>query len=543
MLRTLTTLLASTCYAPADGGGAGGSWERLGTMDPLPGATGQAAALIDTVNHQRVALLDAKRRGDEQAETLARMQAELAGKLKEFRATPSHEWTPSGDVATMEARYVVDGAPVLSKRTLRVPSIGINGEIEEVEETRPGFLTDPYPVHRAQKEAQEAFAAFALTHHLARASKGPDTWRELHRKAYRGLVRALCEVPGTIGAWSRHAFASSANLRAALSSTAGSGGELIQTPTLGTIVRPADIQRRIAAQIPMVAAPSSAFKKPAVSGRVLWRKRQAIAADPSRFTVSSVTTTDSTLTLVPFFAQVLVDNMFPQNAGLVLGDAVGYIRGLIAQGKADTLEMMLLHGDTAGTHQDPLATWTMGSRYTAGDLAGTESPLTAWLGFRARAYDGSATVAGGGAFTATTHYGALNKLGALAAGARMSMGLVTFYSQILANALFTTVDKAGALATLQTGQLGQVGDTPIDLTDFLAGEYASTGLYTGSGTTGQIVYYSPDKFVLYQNAANSTEWEVNAAERGALYIGAQDEMLLDCWAASGENAAAVIYNL
>lgn len=550
-MLTRLALLPHQNRADEAGGSLGNGYARLGEMAPLPRAIDDSKAVIDTVNLQREAVLDlgreiaAGRKSQTDLESaVQRMQAELQGKVKAARTGEAFEWRPGGDDATVEARYVADGKPVLGKRTVRVPTVNHRGEIEEVEQVRPGFLTDPYPVTVAQQRAQDAYTAYAVIRNLGSADrKGGERWARLLGNAWTGFVRAMCEVPGTIGAWSRATLLDAVALRAALSPTAGSGGELIASPTLGTVVRPADIARRIAAEIQVIDAPSSTFKKPAVSGRVLWRKRQAIAADPSRYTVSSVTTTDTTLTLVKFFAQVLVDDTFPTDAGLILGDAVAYIRGLIAEGKADTLEMMMLHGDTAGSHQDTIANWTMGSRYTAGDLAGSESPLTAWLGFRARAFDASATVAGGGAFTATTHFSAINAMGANGAGARMAVGLKGFYTQLLANSLFTTYDKAGAAATLLTGALGQVGDTPVILTDFLAGEYASTGLYTGSGTTNTFVYYNPAKFVLYRNAANMKEWEAGYSERGALYIGAMDEMLLDCWVASGETAAATIINL
>lgn len=542
-MRTLNLLL-STPMAPADGSVGGGALEAIGAMKPIDrNAENAGAAVVDMINTHRGALLELEKSGTKTREALERMQAELAPKIQASRFSAGLAWNPEGETAQAEARYMDGETLRLGTRQVSMPEIDANGEVVFAERSEFGFLTDPRPVTPAQKRAQDAYGEYALVRALGAKSRAPEALRKTTQRAYRNFARAMCDVPGQIGAWSRGVFNDPVRLRAVISGASGSGGELIKSPTLATVIRPTDIQRRIVSNIQTIEAESSTFKKPVLSGRVLLRKRQAIADDPSRYTVTTMTTSDSTLTLVKLVAQVLLDADFATDAGLILGDAIGYIRMLLAQGKADSLEMMFLHGDTAGTHQDTLSSWTMGSRYSAGALAGTESQLTGWIGMRARAFDNSASVAGGGSFTATTHFNALNKLGANAAGARMAVGLAGFYSQILSNSLFTTWDKAGAAATLQTGQLGQVGDTPIDLTDFLAAEYASTGLYTGSGSTNTFVYYTPAGWRYFVHSAGGTEWDVTYPEKGAQYVGIKEEGLLDASIPSTENNSAVIINL
>ena len=542
----LNRLNLAPFLAPPDGGGGRGAVERLGTMRAVENTPGQGAALVELVNAQHAAVLEVAGDAARLAERVERMAPELRQAIEANRRNAGAEWVPAGETAQLDARYMDEtGAPRLNKRSVSMPEIDLDGRVVEGQRIEHGLLTDPYPVTAAQKRIQDAYAEYAIARAIE--SRTPESKRaalaNLRRAAFRTFARAMMDAPGALGAWSRSVFSDPVRLRAVVSNATGSGGELISQPTLANVIRPADIARRIVAQIPMIEASSSTFKKPVFSGRVLLRRRQAISDDPSRHTVTTFTTSSTTLTLVKFVAQVLLDSNFATDAGNVLGDVIGYIRMLLAQGKADSLEMMFLHGDTAGTHQDTLATWTMGSRYTAGALAGTEAALTAWIGMRARAFDNSATVAGGGSFTAAGHFAALNKLGPHAAGARMAVGLPAFYSQILANALFTTVDKAGAAATLQTGQLGQVGDTPIDLSDFLAAEYASTGLYTGSGSTNTIVYYAPQGWRYFVNSGNQAEWDVTYPERGAQYVGIEEEALLDDSILSTENNSAVIINL
>lgn len=519
----------------------GSHLERLGEAKPITDAA-KVGEIVDTLNLHRLALLESA--GDQQRtrERVDRMGPELREKIAEHRASSSMLWVPGGDPGALDHRYYAGGeiGVRLNKRTVQVPVLNAQGQIEMEGRVEHGLLTDPYTVTPQHERARSAYVSYALARVLATKNAA---FGGLVRSSWHAFREAMLDLPGETGKWARSVFNDAGALKRVIDSTAGTGGELIATPTLSTIVRPTDIQRRIVGMVPVIEPGSRTFKKPVVSGRALLQKRGATTNDPARYPVTSFTTSDSTLTLVKTIINVLLDSDWAGEAGIILGDAIGYIRMLIAEGVADSLEMAFLHGDTAASHQDTIASWTMGSRYTAGDLDGTNSLMKLWIGFRAEAFDRSATVAAGGTLDAADHFEALAKMKALGAKARVAVGLYGFYTQFLANSLFTTVDKAGAAATLQTGQLGQIGDTPIDLSDFLTNEYASSGLFTNSGTTNTAVYYAPGSYRFYRHQGENSEWDVTEPHKGAQYVGVKEEGLLDKLVPAAEVPAAAIINL
>lgn len=524
--------------------------ERLGSTKPVEAKPGNGGDLVDLVNVQRGALLElnekvasGERTRAEQAEQIERMSARLQEKVTDVRANAGAVWDPAGSTSELDARYFAGGDIGVRLAPRKVSTLVPTADgFVPGERVVPGLLTDPHPVTQRHMRVTEAYTAYALARALGAKSRD-GKYNRMIARTWENLRSALTDLGGRTGDWARVVFDDPTALQRVMNSTAGTGGELLATPTLANIVRPTDIARRIVGLVPVLETPGTTFKKPVLSGRAILRRRGATANDPARYPVTSFTTSDTTLTMVKTVINVLLDSDFPNEAGLILGDAIGYIRMLIAQGVADSKEMIYLHGDTAGTHQDAIETWTMGGRYSSGDLGGSDSPLKTMLGMRAKAFDRSATVAGGGSFTEADHFGALALMGPHAADARMAMGLVTFFTHFLANALFSTVDKAGAAATLQTGQLGQVGSTPIDLSDFLPATFASTGLHTGSGTTGTVVYHNPSQHRQYVHRAGNTEWEVTEDHKGALYIGTKEEFLFDEVCLSSEVPSACIINL
>lgn len=536
-MRHLLPLLASAvCYAPP--GDGGGALEALGSVRAINAGT--SAEDLNTVlethaNAIREVSGDLARR----AERIERMMPDTAALVSKARAEARSEWVPHGDAHHLDARYIQGEEIRFGSVTERVLVPGPNG-VETVEQVRHGLLTDPNTVTVEHERVRKAYAAYGLARAIASKRDG---MQPLVRKAFMGFRSALMALPGRTGEMLRTALTDPNLFQRVISNVAGTGGNLIATPTLSTVIRPADMARRLAGLVPIVEVAGSTFKQPIVTGRALARRRGATTDDPARYPVQTFTTSDQTLSVVDRVIQVLLDDTWATEQAMVLGDPMGLVMDWIAMGDADTLELAFMHGDTTATHQDTISTWTMGSRYTAGQLDGTNSPMRFWNGIRAEAFDRSATVAGGGTLDAADHFGALALMGTLAAGARVNVGLRCFYEQFLANALFTTVDKAGAAATLQTGQLGQIGDTPIDLTDTLAKEYASTGLYTGSGTTNTAVYWNPGAYAHYFHSGGSTDWDVAQPDRGAQIIGMKRRSLLYKTCLSTEVPAAAIINL
>ena len=519
-------------------GTTGGAVERLGTVKAIDNNT-TIAQLGDVLGEHRAAVLEVANDSQRLRERVDRMIPQAEALLRKAQAEGRAEWVPGGSREHAERRYLAEDGSVRLGRTsvtFNFPD-GTTGT-----EVRHGLLSEPYPVCPEQEQLRRAFAAFAIAHTFARHS-GRGWTSPLLRKAWTNFRRAAMDFPGRIGEWFTRVFTDAEMYKRVVSNTAGTGGELIAVPTIADIRRPTDLARRVAGLVPQLDVQASSFKAPIVTGRALSRRRGGTTNDPAKYPVQTFTTSDETIAVVDRVAQALLDDNYETEAALILGDPAGFAMDWLESGDADTLEIAFIHGDTAATHQDTIATWTLGSYYTAGDLDGTSSPLKFWIGIRARAHDDSNTVAGGGSFDATDHFTAINALGTLGAGAVALTGLRNFYLNLMANSLFASYDKFGPAATLLTGSLVKIGDTDLVWTQFLSNEYASSGLFTGSGTTNIMPYFQPKAFRHYVHDGGQGMWDEARPEAGARYIGFKRRSVLKPWCLSTEKPASVIVNL
>lgn len=476
-------------------------------------------------------------------ERLERILPEAQAALKQAKADSRAEWVPEGETYHAEARYLrPDGAVRLgtSERQILLP----NGEIYN--QRSYGLLTDPYPVVGWQADARKAYLSYAVAYARARRVSPQNPWGDtILRKAYARFEGALRGAPGKIGNFFRAMFSDPESRKRAISNTSGSGGELIDVPKISDVRRPADLARRIPGLFPMQDVPASSFKQGIVTGRALARKRgKTTTNNPAQYPVVTFTTSDTTLTVIDRVIMALVDPLWAADQGQILDDPMGLVMDWLMRGDLDSLEVAILHGDTAGTHQDSaLATWTLGSYYTAGDLDGSDSPAKFWIGLRARAFDDSATVAGGGTFDMTDHGGALDAMGVHAAGAMIFTGLHCYFTQFVANTIFTTVDKMGDRATQITGEVGSIGGKPVIISEFVTNDMPNTGLYTTSGATTYAVYCNPDAWVLADHQGGADDFEQLYADKGANYVGFVRRQLLYPNCISTEKPCSVIINL
>ena len=243
----------------------------------------------------------------------------------------------------------------------------------------------------------------------------------------------------------------------------------------------------------------------------------------------------------------LVDPLWLEDAAATIADPMGLVTGWLAEGWADSWELAFLHGDTNATHQDTLSSWTVGGYYTAGDLSGSNSPVAWWIGLRARAVDDSNTVSAGGSFDASDHFGALELLGTHAGRDPIIVtGLHALYTQLLDYSEFLTLDKLGSMATLITGEVGSIGSTPVVISQFISNDFdSSSGVYTGSNASTEMVYTSRSAWVYYDyvGSSQSRDFDVERPERGARYVGMVRRGLFSPVCLSTEKPAAILYNL
>lgn len=497
--------------------------------------------LLETHRH---ALREVSGDAQRTAERLERMLPEMEKKMAAAKAEAGARYVPLGDADLVDARYVMpDGSVRLGKSTEKY-TLPDGSEDEYV---RQGLLTDR-PVTREQDEAQRAYAGLALAYQRASrySRKGANPWTDpLVKRSFRHFRKTMMAIPGKTGAYLRKLFTEPELMKRAVSNTSGSGGELVAVPTIAIVRRPADLARRVVGLIRVIEVPASSFKRPVVTGRALAKKRGSITDDPARYPVRTFTTSDDTVTVVNQELTALLDPLWVTETSNILEDPMSLVNDWLMRGWGDSWEISYLHGDTAGSHQDAIASWTLGSYFTAGDLDGTNSPLKWWIGLRARAVNDSKTVSAGGTWDASDHFGAIELLGNHAGGRVVSItGLHCLYTQLLDYDKFLTLDAFGQRATLITGEIGSIGGVPVIISEFMSDDFdSSSGLFTGSNSSSEIVYTNADAWTYYEHTPGSDDFDVSYPERGAQYVGGVRRGVLSPTCIDAETPASVLYNL
>lgn len=511
---------------------------ELGTvLDLTP--TAAKEAVVARVNEHAAMLkgFDGTiRTASERAEMVERLAASMQEEIKALKSQERLAWSPGGNATDLDHRYIrADGLVQVADKEISERFLGV-----EVKHRAPGLLTADRGVTHEHERLIQAYRRYALAKTMQ--GRGWVGASELLPRYAAEFLRAARSMPGRVGEQLRAMLADEASYQRVLNGASGSGAEMISNPTIAAIRKPLLLARRVAGLIPSQPVTTPTFKQSHATGHGLARKRGATADDPARFRRQNFSTTDTSITVQNLVINALVDPAWLRDAASTIDDPMGEVLMWLEQAMVDTKEVLFLHGDTAATHQDTVSTWTLGSYFTAGDLDGTDSPVKLFIGARARAFDDSAATGGAGAFTAALHFGALATMGNHSNGAVMVCGLNAFYAGILANALFTTVDKFGPQATLITGQMGSVGDTPIVISEFMPKEFdTSSGLYTGSNAGNEILYTRPESWRFYDMPSPDESFDVTYPERGARYVGMGMSTALAPVVVSGEKPAYVLY--
>lgn len=524
---------------PADGT----SFEQLGALKPV-NRDDSIEQLNHTLNVHRAALLEVHGDVGRRMERIERMLPETNALLKQAKLGARMEWVPAGDTARMDARYFLGDKGVRFGQSFEEVFLP-DGSVERI--TRHGLLTDPYPVTKEQLRVRNAYASFALAYtRVNNPRTNGQMWSDkLLRRAWMNLRAALLDLPGRTGDFCRAMFGDAELMKRVIDKTSGQGGELIRVPQISDIRRPADLARRIPGLVKMQEATARSFKQPIVTGRGLSKTRGSTSDDPATYPKRKFTTSETTITVIDREITALLDTLWTADAATLMEDPMGFVLAWLEASDIDTLELAFLHGDTAGTHQDTIASWTMGGLYTAGDLDGTNSPLKWWIGWRARAADDSATASASGTWGADDHFGTLELMGNHAGGNVMAItGLHCLYTQLLDDSNFLTVDKMGDKATLVTGEIGKIGKNPLIISEMMPNDLnSSAGLYTGSGATTAMVFVDVDAYTYYEYQDGAQDFDVTYPERGAQYVGMVRRGVLTPTCISTEKPTAYLYNL
>lgn len=510
--------------------------DTLGAPVQITDAT-TTAELSSVIERHRAALLQVRGDVARVAERAELMIPEVSKLLDKQRETTRTEWDPQGNAGQLDARYLRDdGAVQWGSRTETV--VGPGGALEQVRVH--GLLDAPYTVTPEHERARRAFSRYAMAAHIE--SKIGASGTAAKERQFRLLTQELRAIPGRTGAAIRRALSDPGEYQRVINGTAGTGGQLIAVPTVASIVRPTDMARGIAALIAVESASAPSFKRPIIAGRGLSRKRGSTTADPARFPVQVFTTSDETLNVVDRVAMAGIDPLWLQDASI--GDPMGLVMDFLAMADADSLELAILHGDTAGTHQDTLSTWTMDGMFTAGQLDGSDSPAKFWLGWRATAADDINTASASGSLDLADFFAAVESLGARGGSAAHITGLNLMYTKIMLLTEVKTVDVFGPRASVIAGQVAEVGGRPIVLSQMMGKEFdTGSGLYTGSNKASALLTVATDRWRQYVLDAGPTgDFEEARPERGIVYVGMTRRSVIAKNTPSGEKTCHLTYN-
>lgn len=453
-------------------------------------------------------------------------------------ARSSLEWIPGGDDATILRAYGLDDGGLRltrSERKIRLP----DGSDEAV--TVQGYLSDPYPLTRAQAEIQRLYLGFALAFRFASAKAGRaarSVWSApVVRGAWLRLVQALERQPGEIGRRLK------AHLERAMTGGTGLGSEWVLSPQLDGLIRPYDLMASFVGRIGQKMAPAKTFDRPTMSGEVVFYKAGNVTSDePSAYRVSNVTTSSVTTNVKDFAARMVLDKFWLSDMAALVdpSELVSQIR----RGADRTLRRALINGDTAGTHQDTgIESWTL----AGAAMGGSDSPLKQLLGFRARAADQSNTNDAAQTFSAAVAMASLERLGNHAGSDRIGWltNLHVLHTQIMPDDDFLTVDKIGSdMATIRSGTMGMLLGKPLDVDEMVTNDLdGTTGLYDGSGDATSILmaidYAAFDLWTLQDLA----EFEVMEDHKGAVHIGGTMRLAFDTNALSTDDTVSLDFDL
>ena len=439
--------------------------------------TNEVRALADRVATNHASAEALARKADEAAEKArAAMEAAAAPKIQSRTVT--------GKEADL-ARYVGDDGAISLLTTRR--AVKFAGRTHQVD--MPGLLDDGRVVCDWQHDLQRAVGARAMARMVL--AKGVDT-----PVLDAEVVRLLARAPENVRAPLERAFAD----------VSGSGAEWIPDVF--------DPELYMAFEVPSLlegAIAEQALQGPTIRPKITGQPRPylvgAETADdsPAQLPTTSISTSNQTISPPTFGMRFMIGYASAEDSAILIQDEA--VR-LMIKGHRDGYEDCMVNGDTAGTHQDTIATWNIRSRWGSTGLGGANDHRRAFLGWRALAYDRTATVdQSAGQTVAKILEELVGGMGEHAAGdIAIVVGPEVYFKKLATDSNLLTVDKAGpAAATILRGAPASIGGKRILLTRFINADQAATGLYTGSGTYSSVLAVNTGAFRHYRRRGRTVE--------------------------------------
>jgi len=261
--------------------------------------------------------------------------------------------------------------------------------------------------------------------------------------------------------------------RAFSSTGAGDGDEWVPTIVSSTYVEEYELERKLAALIKELPAPSSPWDLSVQTDKT----RARLIAENTNMTDVNFGTDKITFTarkLGEYF--IIPEELNEDSAPAIL--ELG--RAEIVSSQIRAIEDALVNGDTTGTHMDS-------------DVTAASDNRKAWMGLRKLALAASSTIDFAGAAMTDPLTRDMRKLAGKYGINPKQCGWVVgpaAYQQMQALDAFSTLEKFGPQATNISGALGMAYGIPVIVSEFVREDLNDSGVYDGVTTNRTVAHFA-----------------------------------------------------
>ena len=261
--------------------------------------------------------------------------------------------------------------------------------------------------------------------------------------------------------------------------------------------------------------------------------------NPALYPVSTVSMGQAQITAKGLATRYILDEELIEDSAVLLLPAM---QRMIAKDMRDALEDAIINGDATATHQDDIANWDIRGRWGSASLGGSNDHRRLFTGLRAAAFDKSSTL-DINSFDAAKMLELISKLGEYAASDKvLIVSPEALYENLMGLDQLLTLEKFGPQATILTGQLGSIFGMPVVVSRFMSDDLASTGKYTGSGSTSGMLVVSRESWNIFARRGIQIQQEQDITS-GAYNMVATERLTFDSLDASAVKNVAFGFNL
>tara|TARA_Y100001963_G_C6785481_1_gene452453 strand:- start:1252 stop:2712 length:1461 start_codon:yes stop_codon:yes gene_type:complete len=349
---------------------------------------------------------------------------------------------------------------------------------------------------------------------LLDSKKNYGTWHADLKKmvAERSFLKILCQhTPKTDAKVAKHIAKAPSFLKhsiiKSMQDTAGAGAGFVPDEFRDQLFEQFTLPKRLADFFETVEVAHNTLLLPRLNygGRPF--KRAWAASDvitDNQYRASTPQTAQATISIGGFATRYRIDGDLVEDSAIPLVSTLGK---QIAMDLTAAYEDCMINGDSDGSHQDAIATWDPRGRWAGGTFSAGNDHREVFNGLRKQAFARSGEYSlSNAALTSDKLIAVISLMGEFASEGRVLItGPEMLISQFMSLSQVLTVDAFGPQATIKGGEIASIFGIPIVLSRFITADMATSGVYTGSGSTSGFVIANTNSYKHYQKQGISVE--------------------------------------